>query len=420
MPHSSGGGSHGGGSHGGSHGRGSGNHVSHHYFPGARRYRRHRHGYDDEYVYARSKPQKVGIFTVILVLAFSGFAGFGTCTALGDKIPHKLDPVYTSPAAHVEDKIDVFADDEKLEQALEQFEEVSGICPVVYTVYNEDWINEYADLESYTYSMYVDNYPDEQHFVIVYSIPEDQAEAFASGELDVPDYAWEAVQGDETDPILTEGTFRHFARRLQDRLEEGEDPGKAIAESFEDITGSIDGTLNFRSPLNVISMVFNVMPLIIALLIMGFASVIVIRQFIKDRNTEYEEVPLDVDPQQSVYTGTGTGAAGQAIDPAAKIVMGPAKNLIIAIVAALIAVFMLPFVLVGLLPLVAGIAAGDVFVSVFGLIWLMATGAGFVIPLVLFIKFIRKYRQERREAEGNYDETRYEEDRPDPYEDDDF
>ncbi|MBQ2606267.1 MAG: DUF3824 domain-containing protein, partial [Clostridiales bacterium] len=191
-------------------------------------------------------------------------------------------------------------------------------------------------------------------------------------------------------------------------------------ESFEDITGSIDGTLNFRSPLNVISMVFNVMPLIIALLIMGFASVIVIRQFIKDRNTDYEEVPLDVDPLQSVYTGTGTGAAGQAIDPAAKIVTGPAKNLIIAIVAALIAVFMLPFVLVGLLPLVGGIAAGDVFVSVFGLIWLMATGAGFVIPLVLFIKFIRKYRQERREAEGSYEEDRYEEDRPDPYEDDEF
>jgi hypothetical protein len=323
--------------------------------------------------------------------------------------------VYTSPAAHVEDKIDVFADDDELEQALEQFEEVSGICPVVYTVYNEDWINEYSDLESYTYSMYVDNYPDEQHFVIVYSIPEDQAEAFASGELDVPDYAWEAVQGDETDPLLTEGTFRHFARKLQERFEDGEDPGKAIAESFEDITGSIDGTLNFRSPLDVISMVFNVMPLIIALLIMGFASVIVIRQFIMDRNTEYEEVPLDVDPVQSVYTGTGIGAAGQAVDPGAKIVMGRTKNLIIAIVAALIAVFMLPFVLVGLLPLVGGIAAGDVFVSVFGLIWLMASGVGFVIPLVLFIKFIRKYRQERREAEG-----RYEEDKPDPYEDDDF
>ena len=80
MPHSSGGGSHGGGSHGGSHGRGSGNHVSHHYFPGARRYRRHRHGYDDEYVDARSKPQKVGIFTVILVMAYSGIAGLGTCT----------------------------------------------------------------------------------------------------------------------------------------------------------------------------------------------------------------------------------------------------------------------------------------------------------------------------------------------------
>ncbi len=408
MPHSSGGGSHGGGTHGGSHG-GSGNHVSHHYYPGARRYRRHRAGYDDEYVYAGSKPQKVGLFSLIFVFLFTGFVGYGTFTSIGSKIPHKLTPVYKSPAVHVEDKIDVFADDEELEQALGQFEEVSGICPVVYTVYNEDWTDGYADLESYAYSQYVDNYSDEQHFVIVYSIPEDQAEELASGELDVPDFAWEAVQGDETDPILTEGTFRHFARELQDMLEDGTDPGEALTEAFEDITGGIDDSLNLRSPLAVIDLAFKLMPLIIVVLILGAAVVLITRQFIKDRNTEYEEVPLDVDPAQYQYPGTGTSLAGQTGNPSAsQLKLGPKKNLIIAVIAALMAVFVVQFVIVGVLLLIAGIVEGNAFSLLFSIIWLLFTGAGFVIPLVIFIKFIRKYRQERREAEGIYDA----EDRP--------
>lgn len=404
MPHSSGGGSHGGGTHGGSHGGGSGNHVSHHYYPGARRYRRHRHGHDDEYVYAKSKPQKVGLFSVILVYLVSGFVGYGTFMSVGSEIPHKLTPVYKSPADHVEDKIDVFADDEDLEQALGQFEEVSGICPVVYTVYNEDWLDEYADLETYAYSQYVDNYSDEQHFVIVYSIPEDQAEGFASGELDVPDFAWEAIQGDETDPILTEGTFRHFARKLQDRLEEGMDPGKALEASFEEITGSIDQTLNLRSPLNVISLGIKLLPLAIAVLILGFAVVMVTRQFILDRNTEYEEVPMDLEAERASYAGAGT--AGQTGNTDALLKLGPKKNLIIAVIAGLMALFTLQFVLVGLVLLVAGIASGDTVSILFSVVWLAATGAAFVIPLVIFIKCIRKYRQERRELAGQDDDYR--------------
>ena len=76
MPHSSGGGSHGGGTHGGgSHGGSSGNHISHHYFPGSRRYRKHRPGYPDEYIYASSKPQKPSIFVLILMVLIGNALG---------------------------------------------------------------------------------------------------------------------------------------------------------------------------------------------------------------------------------------------------------------------------------------------------------------------------------------------------------
>lgn len=397
MPHSSGGGSHGGGSHGGSHGRGSGNHVSHHYYPGARRYRRHRHGYDDDYVYARSKPQKVGIFTVILVLAFSGFVGFGTCTALGDKIPHKLDPVYTSPAAHVEDKIDVFADDDELEQALEQFEEVSGICPVVYTVYNEDWINEYADLESYTYSMYVDNYPDEQHFVIVYSLPLDQRDEFVNGGLDVPDFAWEAVQGDETDPILTEGAFRHFSKELHEALEEGADPGDALTAAFEDLTESADESLNLRSPLSVIGLIMKCMPMLIVLAFFGIVTFIVIRQFVSDRNTEYEEAPMDLAEEESARSD----AAAAGVDPES---ISRLKDKVLPIIVIVLLILLIPFILSGIGMLVVGIAMlgsgleEGIFFILFSLLWTGVTGAFIAVPVSMLVKRRKKDSQHKDTA----------------------
>ena len=119
MPHSSGGGSHGGGTHGGgSHGGSSGNHISHHYFPGSRRYRKHRPGYPDEYIYASAKPQKTSPLILVILAIFGGIFGYGTFASIKDEIPVKLRPVYDTPDTHIEDGIGVIDNEDDLEEAL--------------------------------------------------------------------------------------------------------------------------------------------------------------------------------------------------------------------------------------------------------------------------------------------------------------
>ena len=395
MPHSSGGGSHGGGTHGGSHGGGSGNHVSHHYFAGSRRYLRHRAGHDDDYVYATSKPQKTNLFFVLFMIAVEVFIGYGTFSSISEDVPHKLKAEYKTPDTHVEDSIDVIADDDELEAALGEFEDVTGICPVVYTVYDEEWQEGYADLESYTYCVYVDNYDDEQHFVIVYSIPQDQRDSFVSGELKVPDFAWEAVQGDETDPILTEGAFRHFSKLLHNALEDGEDPGDALTEAFKAITDSADDTLNMGSPLSVVALILKIMPMIIVLAIFGIATFLLIKKFIEDRNTEYQEAPMDAAERERLLAQ----AVPASRDPEAVKMAG---NKILPIIMIVLILFLIPFILSGLGLLVIGIMLLSTgmhdgwFLVLFGVLWLVVIGAIAVAPVLVLLK-------KKKEADGNKD-----------------
>lgn len=394
MPHSSGGGSHGGGTHGGgSHGGSSGNHISHHYFPGSRRYRKHRPGYPDEYIYASSKPQKPSIFVLILMVLIGGFIGYGTFSSVADEMAVKLKPVYDTPDTHIEDNIGVIENYDDLEEALTDFEDITGICPVIYTVYNEDWQDGYADLESYAFSTYVDNYEDEQHFVIVYSIPADQAEDFISGDLEVPDFSWEAIQGDETDPILTEGMFRHFSKVFHNNLEDGVRPGQAFQEAFEVITRNADETLNLKSPMSVISMVLKCMPFIAVVGFFALAFFLVIRTFIRDKDVEYEEVPIDLEAERASLTGAG--ASAEQTETVRKI--GKIAAPIIMVVSVL---FLVPFILIGILILIAGIGmlstngpeAG--FMIVFGIVWTLISG-GFMAGAIVAAHKLKKKAEDK-------------------------
>ena len=246
MPHSGGGGSHGGGSHGGSHG-GSSHRTSHHYFYGARRYRRHyRDGRPDEYFYSNGRPQKTSLFSIIFIIlfgvVFSGLTFLGTSSS----IPKKLDEEYRRPNERVIDNIGIIEDTDELEDALEEFNDVTGICPIVYTMYVEDYVDRYADLESFAYDKYVDSYLDEQHYLVVYAIPEDQVEPFMSRQLEVPDFEFEVMQGDDTDAIMTEGRDRFFVHNVQSNLDNGCEVGETFTVIFEEM--SDDCAHDLKSP----------------------------------------------------------------------------------------------------------------------------------------------------------------------------
>ena len=406
MPHSSGGGSHGGGSHshGGSHG-GSNNRVSNHYFYGARRYRRHhRKSGIDEYVYANRKPQKGGLSGIIALgifgVIFTFIIGAGTHSSL----PKRLNgSVMYVPAVY--DDAGLIDNDEELTATLTEYYSVTGICPVIYTVFDEDWngmdpasTESYADLESYAFCTYTDNFIDEQHFVIVYSIPEDQAEPLRNGEITVPDFSWEAVQGDETDPIITEGFFRFWARRLQNDFESGMGTGEAFDKAFKMAISSAEDTLKPFTLGNIFKIIRSAFPVLFVGAILIAMLVLSIKRYIRDKDVEYEEVPLDADDTAS-YSGISSGSSysgSTAFSDSYNPADSPAARTGATVVSIISLVIIVPFIFIGLGILIAGgfiLSKGDStgsFLLLFGILWTLISA----VPVVgIVMKLVKKKKE---------------------------
>lgn len=228
MPHSSGGGSHSGGSH-------SSSHSSHHSsrsggsssgglpsnrrssaqpFPGAKRYLYYRDS-KPYFVYANfdvRKPDPMPRITawivfsiIVLPCIIAGIIALSKAVT----IPHRIDSD-RSPKFVVEDNIGVIENKKQLKKSMEAFYDKTGIIPAVITVSNSDWNEDYASLERYAYDVYVNRFKDEDHWLIVYS------EAIKDNGFN--DWYWEGMQGDNTDPVLTEKRADAFTISLHKRL----------------------------------------------------------------------------------------------------------------------------------------------------------------------------------------------------------
>ena len=234
MPHSSGGGSHSGGSHsggshsshsshrsgGGSSGGGSSRRTSTVPFSGSRRFLY----YSDNkphFVYANYDVRKPDpwplISGIVMFVLFIGPMVVLSLVLMGKSIiiPKRIN--YGSddnkhPKFVVEDNLGIFEDKKKLKGAMEDFYDDTGIIPAVITVSNEDWNEDYASLERYTYDQYVTRFPEthEVHWLIVYSE--------STKDNGFEDWYWEGMQGDDTDSILTNRQTAAFTESLHKRL----------------------------------------------------------------------------------------------------------------------------------------------------------------------------------------------------------
>lgn len=219
MPHSSGGGSHSGGSHSGSgfssssssSGGSSAKHIKHTSFPGARRYVYYEN-YHPVYVYADYDIRKgtaSGKVWSIIGSAVSLLFGIMLIALCYDK-PQKMD---TSPSYHCEikDTAGVIDDMDKVQNAIVDFYDETGIPVEIMTVNNEDWQGSYSKLEEFAYDMYVTEFDDEEHWLVVYSEP-------TSPDPDFNDWYWEGMQGDDTDNIITVDVADDFKDLMQKYL----------------------------------------------------------------------------------------------------------------------------------------------------------------------------------------------------------
>lgn len=298
MAHRSGGGSHSGGHHSSSHhsghgGRSSGPRYSKRPFPNARRFRYYdRHGREN-YIYCSDVPRKSSIFALIVnLIFFIPFIGAGLITLVFFLIsflpPHSLEPVFDQTDVHIIDEAGVIDNEVSLEDALQEFEDLTGISPYVMTVYDSEWIRYFDNLSDYAYSMYLNTFSDEQHFLVVYSEPEN------AEELDFVNWSWEAIQGDETDRILTEDHFDKFSSDLHDDLlRDSVSVGEAFENAFKNsLTYMMKGDRGESASIGIFSLFWN--------FFIGIAIFSLINDFIKGRR-EYQEVP---------YENTGNAVSG--------------------------------------------------------------------------------------------------------------
>lgn len=241
MPHSSGGGSHGGGGHGGGGHGGFGSSGSRHrvrtaMFPGAMRYVYYENRMP-HYVYSNydlsKKQSKLRFFALIVYIPFF-ISIFGLLTSAVHN-PKKLNS--SSPNEIViSDKAYLIDSKASLKATLSGFQNKTGITPAVFTVYNDSWQGNYANLEYYAYDLYVNNFSDENHWLIVYSTPRQHGE--------YEDWYWEGMQGDNTDDILTSTVTAAFNAELQKNLTARSryTVGEAVVAAFQSITPSVMNT----------------------------------------------------------------------------------------------------------------------------------------------------------------------------------
>jgi len=243
MTHSSGGGSHGGGSHGGSssHGGSGSSGRSNTYIPGYTRYLYYKNN-RPHYFYSKTRISPGGVAkakfrAIIMAIALIAFYSVFFVPILKSVVhnPKKLDMDYQEQTICVVDNLHILDDVEidNLYNEMEEFQDITGITPIIYISSNEEWKGHYVDLEAYAYDIYVNQFADEKHWLLVYTQPEDYRDGFN-------DWYWEGMQGDYTDPILTTKATDQFNSRLHKRLLDNDyTVGEAFVDAFKDINGSI-------------------------------------------------------------------------------------------------------------------------------------------------------------------------------------
>ncbi len=248
MPHSSGGGSshgsHGGSSHHSSSGRGGSSfRESSSYFPGSRRYSYFYRG-RTHYYYSNKSPNDSKFRFILILFYIPFFFGIGVMAKqmFGKYSKLKVDP---NDSIVIEDNIGVLDDESGVYNSLAAFQEKTGITPALVTIKYEDYALNYNSLEDYAYSEYLIRFDDEKHWLFVYeevgdldkiSIPVDSIYYPDPSE---PAWAFEGMQGNDTDPILTTEVTDKFNAILRKKLLEGESPDKAFSYAFDEMTPSL-------------------------------------------------------------------------------------------------------------------------------------------------------------------------------------
>ncbi|MCR5078989.1 MAG: hypothetical protein K6B65_03605 [Bacilli bacterium] len=226
MPHSSGGGSSGGGFHssGSSGGGGSSYRSSRTYFPGSTCYVYYDSRFRPHALFTNVDPasrKKTGIGGFVFLGIFA-LAPIAVILLSGFHNPKKISTDYPSSFKVVDNTSVISAEEEEaLLDTFHQFYEVTGVSPSLVTIKNADWKASYASLSGYSYDLYLNMFKDESHWLFVY----------ADDDGNKGKYNYELMQGNDTDPALSQKTIYAIGNGISVNLE---DSSCSIGKAFDD------------------------------------------------------------------------------------------------------------------------------------------------------------------------------------------
>ena len=297
MPHSGGGGSAGGGFHSGSSSSRMsssgmrGNNMpprrrSTVFFPGAYTYlyyrnRRPYYYYSNYDLREDRRNSRVSIVILAIVALLFGLLSFNLVKK-GTSDDAYVIKGNDSYSIIIKDSNNLLEDKESLKIGLEQVQKQSGTVLSVMAVTKDEWSSRYDSLEDYAYELYVNNFTDEDHYLIVYSVVADNTDI----------YAFETIVGDNYSSYIDYDVEDNFSRQISRNLESGENITTAILDATNYLSSAVqEGVKEDRSSAKVIGIVLGVIALI---------SIIgAVFKFI-DTNKQSEYVRVDKDNEQGM------------------------------------------------------------------------------------------------------------------------
>lgn len=178
------------------------------------------------------------------------------------------------------DNANIIADEEKLLGTLNEYRTLTGITPVIYTVYEEEWkTGDTSSFSEYAMKQYSNSASDETYFVIVYSVPKDEAGATANGGIK---NKVRTVQGDLTYPILRAPTQWKFNGVLKFNSLTGANPGDALEKAFRFAISNAKNKLDNSAGSKLLTLLDNT-PLMIAWIVFLAIFIIIIRKYVKEK-----------------------------------------------------------------------------------------------------------------------------------------
>ena len=217
------------------------------------------------------------IFVVgIVAMVITGMVGL----SLNSLTPLKR----SSPnAAVLNDNAMLMDNDPAVNRQLSEFQSVTGICPLVYTVYEDDWQKTCSNLS--LYAEYLSNYggDDFDQVVVVISITRSEAELLKQGQI--PQYDIAVYRDQNTNAIFNTWLLWKFKSMVKESIKNGEGFDTAVINAFGYATSDADKRMNPTTTRRAVNLGIALLPMLITMIIFTVVFIRTIVRYVKDKKS---------------------------------------------------------------------------------------------------------------------------------------